>query len=94
MRNILNFFFHVRTSVTVKIPVLLQVTYIGEIVPTHGFSSLKFIPDTGDMVMVALKSEEDKGVTATYVIVFTISGDILLPETKVADLKYEGIEFI
>ncbi|XP_072152348.1 soluble calcium-activated nucleotidase 1 isoform X2 [Bemisia tabaci] len=72
----------------------IMVTYIGEIVPTHGFSSLKFIPDTGDMVMVALKSEEDKGVTATYVIVFTISGDILLPETKVADLKYEGIEFI
>lgn len=71
-----------------------QVTYIGETIPTHGFASFKFLPATDDSVIVALKSEEDKGRSATYIIAFHIDGKILLPETKVADLKYEGIEFI
>ncbi|XP_054284838.1 soluble calcium-activated nucleotidase 1-like [Macrosteles quadrilineatus] len=72
----------------------VQVTYIGEIIPTHGFSSFKFLPGTDDTIIVALKSEEDRGKSASYVTVFHIDGKILLPETKVADLKYEGIEFI
>lgn len=71
-----------------------QVTYIGDVIATHGFSSFKFIPGTDDTLIVALKSEENKGKTATYVMVFHIDGKILYPETKVADLKYEGLEFI
>lgn len=63
-------------------------------IPTHGYSSFKFIPGTNDNVIVALKSEEDSGVTATYIVVFDIDGNVLLPETKIADLKYEGFEFI
>lgn len=70
------------------------MTYIGETIPTHGFASFKFLPATDDSVIVALKSEEDKGRSATYIIAFHIDGKILLPETKVAELKYEGIEFI
>lgn len=73
---------------------MLKVTYIGEIIPTHGFSSLKFLPGTDDTVIIALKSEEDKGRSATYITAFHIDGKILFPETKVADLKYEGLEFI
>ncbi|XP_045428100.1 soluble calcium-activated nucleotidase 1 isoform X5 [Pipistrellus kuhlii] len=67
---------------------------VGPAVPTHGFSSFKFVPGTGDQVIVALKSEEDGGRVATYIMAFTLDGRFLLPETKVGDVKYEGIEFI
>lgn len=72
----------------------MQVKYIGETIPTHGYSSFKFIPGTNDEVIVALKSEEDRGMTATYIVVFDIAGHILLSENKIADQKFEGIEFI
>lgn len=72
----------------------VEVTKVGEVIPTHGFSSFKFIPGTDDNVIVALKSEEVTQGSATYVMVFTVKGEILSPETKIADLKYEGIEFI
>ena len=62
--------------------------------PSHGFSTFKFVPQTGDRVIVALKSEELEGNVATYVMVFTVDGTILYPETKIGDRKYEGIEFI
>lgn len=62
--------------------------------PTHGFSSFKFVPNTDDQVIVALKSEEDSGNVATYIMAFTLDGRILLPETKVGGVKFEGIEFI
>ena len=45
-------------------------------------------------MIVALKSEELEGKVATYVMVFTVDGTILYPETKIGDRKYEGIEFI
>ncbi|XP_069511322.1 soluble calcium-activated nucleotidase 1 [Ambystoma mexicanum] len=72
----------------------ISVSHIGEVVPSHGFSSFKFIPDTGDQIIVALKSEEDAGKVATYIMAFTLDGRFLLPETKIGDVKYEGIEFI
>ena len=65
-----------------------QVVHIGEVLATHGFSSFKFIPGTNDEVIVALKTSEYNGQTATYVMVFTINGKIILGETKVADLKF------
>ena len=62
--------------------------------PSHGFSSFKFIPDSHDSVIVALKSEELQGKVATYIIVFRRDGTILYPETYIGDHKYEGIEFV
>nr|CAD7260222.1 unnamed protein product [Timema shepardi] len=72
----------------------IKVTYVGEITPTHGFSSFRFVPGTSDRIIVALKSVEDAGLTATYIMAFDITGKIILEETKVADFKYEGLEFI
>lgn len=74
----------------------VHVTRIGELTyPTRGFSSFKFIPGTEDKMIVALKSEEYNGKTSTYYTVFTVGGQILVPDTKIeTDLKYEGIEFI
>ncbi|XP_016978315.1 apyrase [Drosophila rhopaloa] len=63
--------------------------------PTHGFSSFKFLPGTDDSIIVALKSEELNGKTATFITAFDIKGKTLLPEMRIeSDYKYEGFEFI
>lgn len=72
----------------------VTVGHVGEVVPTHGFSSFKFIPDTDDQIIVALKSEEDNGKISSYIMAFTLDGRFLLPETRIGSVKYEGIEFI
>ncbi|KAK4874853.1 hypothetical protein RN001_014213 [Aquatica leii] len=61
---------------------------------TRGFSSFKFIPTSEDNVIVALRSEELEGKTATYITAFTINGNILLEDTFISNLKFEGLEFI
>lgn len=72
-----------------------QAKRIGDVIPTHGFSSFKFVPSTHDRVIVALKSEENQGTTASYIMAFNIDGTILMPETRIdGNFKYEGIEFI
>ncbi|XP_072516220.1 soluble calcium-activated nucleotidase 1b isoform X2 [Salminus brasiliensis] len=72
----------------------ISVSRVGPLLPTHGFSSFRFIPNTNDQMVLALKSEEDAGTIATYITAFTLDGHILLPETKIGDVKYEGLEFI
>ncbi|TRY82660.1 hypothetical protein DNTS_032596 [Danionella cerebrum] len=72
----------------------VTMSRVGPLKPTLGFSSFKFIPDTNDRIILALKSEEDAGRIATYITAFTIEGRVLMPETKFADVKYEGVEFI
>ncbi|KAM4665060.1 soluble calcium-activated nucleotidase 1 [Discoglossus pictus] len=72
----------------------ISLSHVGNMIPTHGFSSFKFIPGTDDQIIVALKSEEDAGKVATYITAFVLDGRILLPETKIGSVKYEGIEFI
>lgn len=67
---------------------------IGEVIPTHGFSSFKFLPGTNDEVIVALKTMEYKGKVSTFIMAFTIKGKIILGETKIDDTKYEGFDFI
>ncbi len=49
---------------------------------------------TDDTLIVALKSEEDQGKIASYIMAFTLDGDILLDEVFVGNRKYEGVEFI
>ncbi|XP_008046494.1 soluble calcium-activated nucleotidase 1 [Carlito syrichta] len=72
----------------------VAISRVGALVPTHGFSSFKFIPNTDDQIIVALKSEEDGGTVATYIMAFTLDGRFLLSETKIGSVKYEGIEFV
>uniref|UniRef100_A0A3B4ASS2 Soluble calcium-activated nucleotidase 1 n=1 Tax=Periophthalmus magnuspinnatus TaxID=409849 RepID=A0A3B4ASS2_9GOBI len=72
----------------------IKLSQVGPLNPTHGFSSFKFVPGTEDKIIVALKSEEDAGKIATYMIAFTLDGHVLMPETKIGDVKYEGLEFI
>lgn len=73
----------------------IEVVKVGEVKPTLGYSSFKFIPNTNDQVIVALKTEEVDGSTATYITVFRIDGKILLPDQKISStLKFEGLEFV
>ncbi|XP_018573558.1 apyrase [Anoplophora glabripennis] len=72
----------------------VQVVQIRNSSPTKGFSSFKFIPTSDDFVIVALRTEELDGNTSSYITAFTIHGDILLEDTYVANVKYEGFEFI
>lgn len=67
---------------------------IGEIVPNHGYASFKFIPGTNDTVITAISTMEEGDATATFLTAFTIHGEVIYPETKVSDLKFEGFEFI
>lgn len=62
---------------------------------TRGASSFKFLPNTNDRIIVALRSEEVNGRMSTYITAFNINGRMLLPEEKVdTENKYEGFEFI
>ncbi|XP_076443199.1 soluble calcium-activated nucleotidase 1-like [Babylonia areolata] len=72
----------------------VEVKTVGRVHPTHGFSSFKFVPGTEDTIIVALKSEEDNGKIASFILAFDIHGTMLMPEQKIGEVKYEGIEFI
>lgn len=72
----------------------IKVVNIPNLVTTRGFSSFKFIPTSSDSIIVALRTEELEGKTATYITSFNINGEILLEDTLISDLKYEGLEFI
>lgn len=52
------------------------------------------MPTTEDQIIVALKTEELEGKTASYITAFTIKGEIILEDSYISDLKYEGLEFI
>ncbi|ETV70339.1 hypothetical protein H257_14030 [Aphanomyces astaci] len=75
----------------------LEVRTVGPITPERGFSSFKFVPSTQDSVIVALKSVEIEATKSqsSYVTVFTVDGDVLLPETPLpGTFKYEGVAFL
>jgi soluble calcium-activated nucleotidase 1 len=72
----------------------IKVRHVGQLSKTRGFSSFKFIPETNDQVIVALKSEEVSGRIASYLTIFKVDGQILLKERYIGNVKYEGIEFI
>jgi soluble calcium-activated nucleotidase 1 len=64
--------------------------------PERGFSSFKFLPLSGDTVILALKSKELGSVTESYITAFrSDDGKVLLPETLLPiAAKFEGLEFI
>jgi len=72
----------------------IKVSHIGERIPSHGFSAFVFVPYR-EHEIIALKTEELEGTIATYITAFDLStGKILLPETKIGDVKFEGIEIL
>lgn len=71
----------------------VQVSHVGPLIPTHGFSSFNMIPFRENEI-VALKTEEHEDEIATYLTVFTLDGKILMEEQKIGDVKFEGIEIL
>ena len=72
----------------------IHMSHMGPLHPTHGFSSFKFIPETNDNIIIALKSEEDQGKIVSYITALTLDGEVIMEETKIGDKKFEGIEFV
>jgi soluble calcium-activated nucleotidase 1 len=72
----------------------IKYSYVGDLIPTHGFSAFAFVPFRENEI-IALKTEEVDGTIATYITMFDLSdGTELLPESKIGDVKFEGIEFL
>jgi len=72
----------------------VNVSQLGDLIATHGFSSFKFIPHRHHEVIV-LKSVEHDSVIETYIAVFNlVTQQVLMKETMVGKYKFEGIEFI
>jgi len=68
---------------------------IGETNPLFGFSAARFVPGTDDTVIIALRIMEVDELFSTRIVVFSITGTILLVEEEVLEgLKYEGLEFV
>ncbi|KEP63624.1 UNVERIFIED_CONTAM: apyrase [Hammondia hammondi] len=65
--------------------------------PRKGFSSFKFVPGTGDKVILAVKSLEDstQNLQQSFLTIFDVSGRVLLPDTPFPhESKYEGVAFV
>ncbi|XP_051155151.1 apyrase isoform X1 [Leptopilina boulardi] len=72
----------------------IRVINIGAVTPTKGFSSFKFLPGSHENIIISLKSEEYQNRMATYIMGFTVDGDIVMPELKITSEKFEGFEFV
>lgn len=73
----------------------VHVSTLGELNKYKGFSSFKFLPNSHESIIVAIKSEEIEGKIASYIEAFDLEGRTLMKEEKIADdLKFEGVEFI
>ena len=62
----------------------------GPLLRQRGFSSVKLLP--GTEMLVALKTEEVRGRFASYLTVLSLNGTVLMEDTHVKDVKYEGLE--
>ena len=74
----------------------IEVRHITQATPTRGFSEFKFLPESNDEIIVALKSEEneEEQTQNSYITVFDLEGRILLSESEIpGNHKFEGLEF-
>ncbi|KAF1336431.1 Soluble calcium-activated nucleotidase, partial [Globisporangium splendens] len=75
----------------------IEVREVGKLTPLRGFSSFKFLPRTGDNIIVAIKSVEIdvENLQTSFITVFDIKGNTLLEETELpGGHKYEGIALL
>lgn len=73
----------------------INVVQVGNAATGQGFSSFKFLPDSKDTVLVALKTQELNSRYYTYISGYSLEGEILLEDTLISDRdKFEGLEFI
>jgi len=69
------------------------INNVGPLDKVKGFSSFKFIPFRENEIVVLKTKEKDS--IETYIMVFDLNQEkVLLPETKIGDIKFEGVEFV
>ena len=69
--------------------------FTGKVEPSRGYSTFKFIPNSSDGVIVALKTQEIADKYQSFITAFTTVGEILLPDTLVSSQrKFEGLVFL
>jgi len=80
---------------------LISKKEIGKLERTHGWSSFKFVPWTGNKVILGLRTMEveDKATgdaeQKTFITLFDVEGNVFLPEQQIpGDYKFEGLEFL
>jgi len=73
----------------------LSVHTIGPLELTRGFSTFRPIPTRPDHLL-ALKTEEVRGVINTFLVVYRLSDGrpLLDPPLHLGNVKYEGLEFL
>ena len=68
---------------------------VGEVRPLRGYSSFKFVPNSGDQLIIALKTEEDNGQTRSFITLLNVNGTVMLKDEMISEkYKFEGIEFV
>jgi len=74
----------------------IQVTRVGDLNTSRGYSAFRFIPETSDNYIVATKTEEDPVTKKmkSYITVFNVNGHVVLDDQLIGDNKFEGIEFV
>jgi soluble calcium-activated nucleotidase 1 len=73
----------------------LRTQTFGNVTEGAGYVGLRFIPETQDRFILALKAGKDEeGNDVSTLQVLDIQGNEILPETKVADGTYSGVEFL
>eukprot|EP00164_Ancoracysta_twista_P002625 GFYU01003495.1.p1 GENE.GFYU01003495.1~~GFYU01003495.1.p1 ORF type:complete len:371 (-),score=101.83 GFYU01003495.1:271-1383(-) len=74
----------------------IDVVRIGEVKdPKRGYSSFKPIPGReGEFIGLKTEEEEAKGYKASYLTVFNERGDVLMEETFIDLVKFEGVDFL
>jgi len=72
----------------------INVTRIGPLTATRGFSSIVFVPGR-EFEVIALKSEEFGEKIASYITVLNVlTGEVLMEEEYIQSMKFEGIEIL
>jgi soluble calcium-activated nucleotidase 1 len=73
----------------------VEVKTLGELNEKSGFTSFKFIPDSEDQLILALKAEtEEKGKTGSFLAVYDLEGKEIMEPVRIADGIYAGVEFL
>ncbi len=68
---------------------------IGKAEQTRSFASFKFVPNTNNQLIIAIKSQEYMGKCQTWVNMFDVNGNILVEDILISNyFKCESIEFV
>lgn len=79
----------------------VKATTVGRLTPERGFSTFKFLPGSGDNIIIAIKSAEEAATDrqTAFLTMYKSNGDgswrVIMEEQEIpGDAKFEGLEVI